>query len=95
MKELFEYLAQFHVDHHGTTWISDLQVVKETGTPKEELQENIPEIKIEAFLDCMITNVPYAEGLHSLTITQRRRLSLKGGVYSYLIRRRNTIHNPL
>ena len=31
MKELFEYLAQFPVDHHGTSLVLASQVVKDIG----------------------------------------------------------------
>ncbi len=74
MKELFEYLAQFPVDHHGTSWVSAIQVVKETGISMEELWEITRKVKIEAFLDCVTTNIPSAEGLISVPITQRGRL---------------------
>ena len=82
MKELFEYLAQFPVDHYGTSWVSAIQVVKETGVSMEDLWEITRKIKTEAFLDCMTTNVPCAEGLLYVTITQRGRLWLKGEDYS-------------
>lgn len=74
MKELFEYLAQFPVDHYGTSWVQASQVVKETGISMEELWEITRKVKREAFLDCVTTNVPCAGGLLSVTITQRGRL---------------------
>ena len=95
MKELFEYLAQFPVDHHGTSWVSAIQVVKETGISMEELWEITRKIKTEAFMDCITTNVPCAEGLLSVTLTQRGRLWLKGEDYSHLPAGRETIYNLL
>ena len=71
MKELFEYLAQFPVDRYGTSWVSANQIVKDTGISRKELCENIQEIKLEAFLDIITTNVPSAEGLLSVTITPK------------------------
>ena len=84
MKELFEYLARFLVDHHGTSWVSAIQVVKEARISREELWMITWKVKSEAFLDCMTTNVPCAEGLLSVTITQQGRLWLKGEDYSHL-----------
>ena len=95
MKDLFEYLSQFPVDHYGTSWVSAIQVVKETGISMEELWEIIQEIKIEAFLDFITTNIPSAEGLLSVTITQRGRLWLKGEDYSHLPSGREKIYNLL
>ena len=95
MKELFEYLAQFPVDYHGTSWVQASQVVKETGISMEELWEIIREIKIEAFLDCVTTYIPSAEGLLSVTITLRGRLWLKGEDYSHLPCRRDKAYNLL
>ena len=95
MKELFEYLAQFPVDHYGTSWVSAIQVVKETGISMEELWEITRKVKIEAFLDCVTTNVPCAEGLLSVTITQRGRLWHKGEDYSHLPPGREKIYNLL
>ena len=95
MKELFEYLAQFPVDHHGTSWVSAIQVVKETGISMEELWEITRKVKGEAFLDCMTTNVPCAGGLLSVTITQRGRLWLKGEDYSHIPLKRDKVYNLL
>ena len=95
MKELFENLARYPVDHYGTSWILASQVVKDTGISLEELWEIIQETKIEAFLDCITTNVPCADGLISVTITKRGRLWLKGEDYSHLPRRREKVYNLL
>ena len=72
MKELFEYLSQFPVDHHGTSWVQASQVVKETGISMEELWKIIQEMKNEAFLDHVTKCIPSAEGLLSVTITDIR-----------------------
>ena len=93
--KLFEYLASFPVDAHGTSWILVSQLVEDTGISREDLWETIQEIKIEAFLDCITTNVPCAEGLLSVTITNRGRLWLKGEDYSHLPRRREKVYNLL
>jgi hypothetical protein len=69
--------------------------VKETGTFLEELWEIIRGMKIEAFLDCMTTCIPSAEGLLSVTLTQRGRLWLKGEDYSHLSTGREKIYNLL
>jgi hypothetical protein len=95
MKELFEYLAQFPVDQYGTSWVSAIQVVKETGISMEELWEITRKVKREAFLDCVTTNVPCAGGLLSVTITQRGRLWHKGEDYSHLPPGREKIYNLL
>ena len=95
MRKLFEYLAHFPVDQYGTSWLLASQVVKDTGISKEELWETIQEIKIEAFLDCITTNIPSAEGLLSVTITKRGRLWLNGEDYSHLPRRREKVYNLL
>ena len=95
MNELFEYLAKFPVGHHGTSWVQASQVVKETGISMEELWKIIQEMKIEAFLDHVTKCIPSAEGLLSLTITQRGRLWLKGEDYSHLPPGRKKIYNLL
>jgi hypothetical protein len=95
VRKLLEYLARFPIDHYGTSWILAGQVVKDTGISREELWETIQEIKIEAFLDCITTNIPSAEGLISVTITKRGRLWLKGEDYSHIPRRRDKIYNLL
>ncbi len=95
MMELFEYLAQFPVDHHGTSWVHASQVVKKTGISLEELWRIIQEMKIEAFLDCVTTCIPSPEGLLSVTITQRGRLWFKGEDYSHLPSGRKKIYNLL
>ena len=77
MKELFDYLARFPVDHYGTSWVSAIQVVKETGISMEELWEITRRVKTEAFLDCITTNVPCAEGLLSVTIKPKEIHLLK------------------
>jgi hypothetical protein len=95
MKDLFEYLAQFPVDHYGTSWVSANQVVKDTGISREVVWEITRKIKTEAFLDCVTTNIPSAEGLLSVTITKRGRLWLEGKDYSHLPRRRDKVYNLL
>ena len=95
LRKLSEYLARFPVDPYGTPWVLASQVVKDTGISLEELWEIIPENKIEAFLDCITTNVPCAEGLLSVTIIQRGRLWVEGNDYSHLPRRRKKIYNLL
>lgn len=95
MKELFEYLAQFHVDQYGTSWVLARRVVKDTGIPLEELWEITRKVESEAFLNCMATNVPSAEGLISVTITQRGRLWLKGEDYSHIPPGREKVHRLL
>jgi hypothetical protein len=95
MKELLENLAQFPVDHYGTSWVLASQVVEDTRISRKELWEIIQEIKIEVFLDCVTTCIPSAEGLLSVTITQRGRLWLKGEDYSYLPHRRDKVNNLL
>lgn len=60
------------------------QIVEDVGVLREELWKIVQEMKIEAFLDCVTSNVPCAEGLLSVTITQRGRLWLKGEDYSRL-----------
>ncbi len=95
LRKLSEYLALFPVDVHGYSWALAIQVVKDTGISLEELWEVIQENKIEAFLDCITTNVPCGEGLLSVTITQRGRLWLKGEDYSHLPCRRDKVYNLL
>ena len=83
------------MDSHGYSWILASQVVDDTGISREELWEIIQEIKTEAFLDCVTTNVPSAEGLLSVTITKRGRLWLKGEDYSHLPQGREKVYNLL
>ena len=94
-KTLFEYLAKYPMDHHGYSWVLASQVVKDTGISMEDLWEIMRKIKTEAFIDCITTNVPSAEGLLSVTITKRGRLWLKGEDYSHLPRRREKMYNLL
>ena len=61
----------------------------------EELWKIIQDIKIEAFLDCVTTCVPSAEGFLSVTITQRGRLWLKGKDYTHFPPEREKIYNLL
>ncbi|MCW3988816.1 MAG: hypothetical protein NWE88_01925 [Candidatus Bathyarchaeota archaeon] len=95
MKDLFEYLGKFPLDHHGTSGVSAISVVKEAGISMEELWEITRKVKCEGFLDCVTTNVPCAEGLLSVTITQRGWLWLKGEDYSHLPPGRKKIYNLL
>jgi hypothetical protein len=95
MMKLFEYLARFPVDNYGTSWVQASQVVKDTGISREELWEITRKTKTEAFLDCVTTNVPCADGLLSVTITKRGRLWLNGEDYSHLPRRREKVYNLL
>ncbi len=92
---LFEYLASFPLDHFENSWVPVSQVVKDMGISLKDLWEIIQEIKIEAFLDFITTNIPSAEGLLSVTITKRGRLWLKGEDYSHLPRRREKAYNLL
>ena len=94
-KGLFEYLAKYHVDTHGGSWVLVSQVVEDMGISLKELWAIINEMKREAFLDHMSTNVPCADGLISVTITQRGRLWLKGEDYSYLPQAREKVYNLL
>lgn len=93
MKEIFEYLAQFPVDRYGTSWVLAIQVVKDTGISMDELWAITRKVKTEAFLECMTTNVPGAEGLLTVMITQRGRLWLEGKEYSHLPRKRENVYN--
>ncbi len=95
MKKLFEYLAGFPMDHYEWSWVQANQVVRDAGISREDLWRIIQEVKIEAFLDCVTTNVPCAEGLLSVTITKRGRLWLEGKDYSHLPRRREKVYNLL
>ncbi|MCW3989860.1 MAG: hypothetical protein NWE88_07285 [Candidatus Bathyarchaeota archaeon] len=95
MKELFEYLAQFPVDHHGISWVLASHVVNDTGISREALWEISRRVKLEAFLDCVTTNVPCTEGFLSVTISPRGGLWLKGEDYLHLSPRREKIYNLL
>ena len=87
MKEIYEYLAQFPVDRYGTSWVLAIQVAKDTEISMEELWEITRKAKTEALLECMTTNIPGAESLLSVMITQRGRLWLEGKEYSHLPRK--------
>ena len=93
MKKLFEYLASFPMDKYGWSWVQVSHVVKDIGISREEFWKIIQENKIEAFLDCIATNLPGAEGLLSVTITKRGRLWLKGEDYTHIPRRREKVNN--
>ncbi len=95
MKELFKYLAQFPVDRYGTSWVSAIQVVKETEISMEEMWEITRKVKTEAFLECMTTNVPGAEGLLSVMITQRGKLWLEEKEFSHLPRKQENTYKSL
>ena len=62
------------MDNYEWSWVLASQVVKDTGISRGELWEIIQKVKIDAFLDCIATNLPGAEGLLSVTITKRGRL---------------------
>ena len=95
MKEFFEYLAKYQIDRYGTSWVLVSQVVEDTEISREDLWKIINEIKREAFLYHISTNIPSAEGLISVTITKRGRLWLKGEDYSHLPRGREKVYNLL
>lgn len=95
INKLFEYLALFPVDHHGTSWVLASRVVKDRRVSGEELWEITRKVKTESFLDRVTANVPCAEGQISVTITQRGRLWLEGRDDSHLPRRRDKVYNLL
>lgn len=80
MKEFFEYLAKYQIDRYGTSWVLVNQVVEDMRISRDDLWKIIRENKKEALLDHISTNVPCAEGLLSVTITQRGRRARHGPV---------------
>jgi hypothetical protein len=94
-RDLFEYLASYEADSFGWAHVLPDRVCKDTGFTREELWYLIQNTKRQAFLDYLCCNLPDAEGLLAIGITQRGRLWLEGKDYSHIPEGREKVYNLL